>query len=113
MAATQNITPVCVNDRIEAGPQGRRARAAAASVASGSSQIAVNLFNAMGLVDVDKAGAAALPRLPRAEARRGTAHCTAKGRLAPAGDFSDAGEATVHCTLYSTSTRHEVLCCKV
>jgi len=33
VAATQNITPVCVNDRIE---------------------IAVNLFNAMGLVDVDK-----------------------------------------------------------
>jgi len=35
VAATQNITPVCVNDRIE---------------------IAVNLFNAMGLVDVDKVG---------------------------------------------------------
>lgn len=33
VAATQNITPVCVNDRIE---------------------IAVNLFNAMGLVDVDQ-----------------------------------------------------------
>ena len=33
VAATQNITPVCVNDRIE---------------------IAVNLFNAMGLVDVDR-----------------------------------------------------------
>jgi hypothetical protein len=33
VAATQNITPVCVNDRIE---------------------IAVNLFNAMGLVDVGK-----------------------------------------------------------
>jgi hypothetical protein len=33
VAATQNITPVCVNDRIE---------------------IAVNLFNVMGLVDVDQ-----------------------------------------------------------
>lgn len=33
VAATQNVTPVCVNDRIE---------------------IAVNLFNAMGLVDVDQ-----------------------------------------------------------
>jgi len=33
VAATQNITPVCVNDRIE---------------------IAVNLFNAMGLIDVNK-----------------------------------------------------------
>lgn len=33
VAATQNITPVCVNDRIE---------------------IAVNLFNAMGLVDVNQ-----------------------------------------------------------
>lgn len=33
VAATQNITPVCVNDRIE---------------------IAVNLFNAMGLVDVNR-----------------------------------------------------------
>jgi len=33
VAATQNVTPVCVNDRIE---------------------IAVNLFNAMGLVDVNK-----------------------------------------------------------
>jgi len=33
VAATQNVTPVCVNDRIE---------------------IAVNLFNAMGLVDVDE-----------------------------------------------------------
>lgn len=33
VAATQNITPVCVNDRVE---------------------IAVNLFNAMGLVDVDQ-----------------------------------------------------------
>mmetsp|Transcript_10505 Transcript_10505/g.23637 ORF Transcript_10505/g.23637 Transcript_10505/m.23637 type:complete len:403 (-) Transcript_10505:197-1405(-) len=33
VAATQNITPVCVNDRIE---------------------IAVNLFNAMGLINVDK-----------------------------------------------------------
>mmetsp|Transcript_82472 Transcript_82472/g.238199 ORF Transcript_82472/g.238199 Transcript_82472/m.238199 type:complete len:385 (+) Transcript_82472:238-1392(+) len=33
VAATQNITPVCVNDRIE---------------------VAVNLFNAMGLVDVDQ-----------------------------------------------------------
>eukprot|EP00929_Paragymnodinium_shiwhaense_P123100 TRINITY_DN9658_c0_g1_i1.p1 TRINITY_DN9658_c0_g1~~TRINITY_DN9658_c0_g1_i1.p1 ORF type:complete len:389 (-),score=52.71 TRINITY_DN9658_c0_g1_i1:193-1359(-) len=33
VAATQNITPVCVNDRIE---------------------IAVNLYNAMGLIDVDQ-----------------------------------------------------------
>jgi len=35
VAATQNITPVCVNDRVE---------------------IAINLFNALGLVDLDQLG---------------------------------------------------------
>jgi len=43
VAATQNITPVCVNDRIE---------------------IAVNLFNAMGLVDVDQVKWAPLEVFP-------------------------------------------------